>query len=194
MVIHEISIEKLTSYARNPRKNDGAINRMVASIREFGFRIPLLVRHCGETIEAVDGHLRLKAAGKLKMSEVPVIFCDDWSEAQVKAFRLLVNRSVSWATWDEDQVALEMAELKMLDFDLALTGFDPFEIDEFLFGDSDDPNADVAPDVPGAPVTRTGDLWLCGPHRVQCGNATSPGDVSAVLGARRPGLLVSDPP
>ena len=194
MEIHEISIEKLTPYARNPRKNDGAINRMVASIREFGFRIPLLVRHCGEKIEVVDGHLRLKAAGKLKMPAVPVIFCDDWSEAQVKAFRLLVNRSVSWAAWDEDQVALEMEELKTLDFDLALTGFDPFEIDEFLFGDSDDLNADVAPGVPQTPVTRTGDLWLCGLHRVQCGNAVSPEDVSLVLGARRPGLLVSDPP
>jgi len=194
MEIYEVSLDKLIPYVRNPRKNDRAVSRMMASIKEFGFKIPILVRRRGEEIEVVDGHLRLKASQKLGMTAVPVIFCDEWSEAQVKAFRLLVNRSVSWAAWDEELVALELADLNALDFDLSLTGFDPFEIDEFLFGDSDEPNADVVPGVPETPVTRTGDLWLCGLHRVQCGDATSSEDVSAVLGQHRPVLLVSDPP
>jgi ParB-like chromosome segregation protein Spo0J len=87
-------IARLLPYARNPRKNDQAVDRMCASIREFGFKIPCLVRSDGEV---VDGHLRLKAAHKLGITEVPVLLCDEWTPAQVKAFRLLVNRSVTWA-------------------------------------------------------------------------------------------------
>src|SRR5712692_8750445 len=85
-------IEKLVFYARNPRKNDAVVDRMCSSIREFGFKIPCLVRSDGEV---VDGHLRLKAARKLGITEVPVILCDEWTPAQVKACRLMVNRSVT---------------------------------------------------------------------------------------------------
>ena len=92
-------IDKLVAYANNPRKNDAAVDRMAASIREFGFKIPILARGSGEI---VDGHLRWKAARKLGITEVPVILCDEWTEAQVKAFRLMVNRSVAWADWDEE--------------------------------------------------------------------------------------------
>ena len=116
------SIDRLVFYARNPRKNDGAVDRMCASIREFGFKIPVLARSNGEV---VDGHLRLKAARKLGIAEVPVIFCDEWTAAQVKAFRLMVNRSVTWAAWDEELLALEWQEISAADFDLSLTGFDP---------------------------------------------------------------------
>src|SRR3954466_8721588 len=90
------ALSRFVPYARNPRKNDHVIDRMAASVREFGFRVPVLARSTGDVI---DGHLRLKAAQKLGMTEVPVILCDDWTDAQVKAFRLLVNRSVNWADW-----------------------------------------------------------------------------------------------
>ena len=122
-------IDKLIFYARNPRKNDGAVDRMVASIREFGFKIPVLARSNGEV---VDGHLRLKAARKLGITEVPVILCDEWTEAQVKAFRLMVNRSVAWADWDEELLALELIDLQDLDFDLGLTGFEDEELARLL--------------------------------------------------------------
>src|SRR5215472_15664340 len=102
-------IDRLIFYARNPRKNDDAVDRMCSSIREFGFKIPVLARSDGEV---VDGHLRLKAARKLGMSEVPVILCDEWTPAQVKAFRLMVNRSVTWADWDEELLSLELQDLK----------------------------------------------------------------------------------
>src|SRR6187455_1152724 len=105
-------IDKFIPYARNPRKNDSAVDRMCGSIREFGFKIPVLARSNGEV---VDGHLRLKAARKLDIAEVPVILCDEWSEAQVKAFRLLVNRSVTWAAWDEELLAMELQELNAED-------------------------------------------------------------------------------
>src|SRR6476469_1632456 len=114
-------ISSFVPYARNPRKNDDVVDRMCSSIREFGFKIPVLARSNGEV---VDGHFRLKAAQKLGLTEIPVVLCDEWSPAQVKAFRLMVNRSVTWADWDEELLALELLELKDLDFDLTLTGFD----------------------------------------------------------------------
>jgi ParB-like chromosome segregation protein Spo0J len=102
---------------------------MCASIREFGFKIPVLARGDGSV---VDGHLRLRAAHKLGITEIPVILCDEWSEAQVKAFRLMVNRSVGWADWDEELLALELQEIQAMDFNLDLTGFDGRELDELL--------------------------------------------------------------
>src|SRR5215470_6616737 len=116
-------IDKLVLYARNPRKNDDAVDRMCGSIKEFGFKIPVLARSDGEV---VDGHLRLKAARKLGITEIPVLLCDEWTPQQVKAFRLMVNRSVAWADWDEDLLSLELQELSAADFDLSLTGFRPW--------------------------------------------------------------------
>src|SRR5450631_1700126 len=101
-------IDRLVFYARNPRKNDGAVDRMCGSIREFGFKIPVLARSDGEV---VDGHLRLKAARKLGIVDIPVILCDEWTPAQVKAFRIMVNRSATWAEWDDELLALELKDL-----------------------------------------------------------------------------------
>ena len=94
---------------------------MCASIREFGFAVAMLCRSTGEI---VDGHLRFKGARKLGLPELPVVLCDHWTEAQVKAFRLMVNRSVAWAEWDDDLLGPELLDLKAMDFDLKLTGFD----------------------------------------------------------------------
>src|SRR5450759_4853874 len=185
------NIDKLVFYARNPRKNDAAVDRMCSSIREFGFKIPVLARSDGEV---VDGHLRLKAARKLGIIEVPVVLCDEWTPAQVKAFRLMVNRSVTWANWDDELLALELQELKESDFDLSLTGFDPKEIDDLLLLPDDDDRANAAPPVPENPVCRVGDLWLCGKHRVLCGDSISPKDVARLLADRKPSLMVTDPP
>ena len=185
------AIGRFVPYARNPRKNDHAVERMAASIREFGFRVPVLARSSGDVI---DGHLRLKAAEKLAMSEIPVIVCDDWTEAQVKAFRLLVNRSVTWADWDPELLSLEMLDLRNLDYDIDLTGFDTQEIDELLLAQSEDAHEDDAPAAPENPAARAGDLWLCGKHRILCGDATSPEAVTRLLGERKPRLMITDPP
>ena len=117
-------IEKLRPYVRNPRKNDQAVDRIVASIREFGFAVPVLAKSDGEI---VDGHLRVKGAIRLMLTELPVIVCDAWTDAQVKAFRLMANRSVAWADWDVDALAAEFGDLKAAGFDLSLTGFDAVE-------------------------------------------------------------------
>src|SRR5260370_16951464 len=102
---------------------------MCGSIREFGFKIPVLARSDGEV---VDGHLRLKAARKLGITEVPVILCDEWTPAQVKAFRLMVNRSVTWADWDETALALDLRDLKHSAFHLVLPPLDPGAITALL--------------------------------------------------------------
>src|SRR6202142_1072348 len=114
---------------------------MCGSIREFGFKVPVLVRSDGTV---VDGHLRIKASRKLgswpggDITEIPVILCDEWTPAQVKAFRLLVNRSATWADFDEELLALELQDLKEADYNLDLTEFNPGEIDGLLALDDDE--------------------------------------------------------
>jgi len=189
-------IDRFVFYARNPRKNDAAVDRMCSSIREFGFKVPVLARSDGTV---VDGHLRLKAARKLgswpggDTTAIPTILCDEWTDAQVKAFRLMVNRSVTWADWDEDLLSLELQELSAADFDLSLTGFNPGEIDGLL-AIPDEERTNAAPPLPENPVSRAGDLWLCGEHRVLCGDALRAEDVARLLGERKPLLMVTDPP
>ena len=182
-------IDKLVGYARHPRRNDAAVDRMCGSIREFGFKIPCLVRSDGELI---DGDLRLKAARKLGMTEIPVILCDEWTAVQVRAFRLMVNRSATWADWDDELLALELLDLQTADYDLSLTGFDSKELDDLLGTNA--PDEDTVPPAPVIPVTRPGELWLCGSHRVLCGDATDQAAVSFLLGDSKPFLMVTDPP
>ena len=184
-------IQRLKGYGRNPRKNDHAIDRMMASIKEYGFRIPILVRGNGEVI---DGHLRLKAALKMGLEQIPVIICDDWTEAKVKAFRLQVNQSANWADWNLELLELEISELKELGFDLALTGFDGHEIDALLYSDGDLPGQDATLELPREPVSRVGDLWICNRHRVLCGDATDREHTARLLDGAVPPLMVTDPP
>jgi len=183
-------IDRFIPYARNPRKNDAAVDRMIASIREFGFKVPILARSTGVV---VDGHLRLKAALKIGMTELPVILCDEWTDAQVKAFRLMANRSAGWAEWDPDLLGLELQDLKSLDFDLSLTGFDGRELDSLL-ASPDDEKANAAPEPPITPVSRPGDMWICGPHRVLCGDSSQLDAVRTLMGVDLADLVFTDPP
>lgn len=118
-------IERCVPYCRNPRKNDEAVPKLASLIKEFGFKVPVVVRSDGEVI---DGHLRLKAAQMIGLKEVPVVLADEWTEAQVKAFRIAVNKSAEWAEWDDDLLKLEFEELKDMDFNLDITGFDENDI------------------------------------------------------------------
>ena len=122
-------------------------------------------------------------------SQIPVIICDGWTDAQVRAFRLLVNRSATWADFDEELLAIELQELNTADFDLELTGFNTKEIDDLLALPEEE-KANEAPPLPTNPVSRLGDLWACGKHRVLCGDATSADDVSRLLADRKPLLMV----
>ena len=126
--------DTLIEYARNPRKNDHAVDRVAAAIREFGFRVPILAKS-DKTI--VDGHLRLKAAKKLGLEEVPVLLCDDMTDIQVRAFRLSVNRVSEFADWDDEMLRVELDELGKDGFDLELTGFSLDEVATLLIDGSD---------------------------------------------------------
>lgn len=125
--IESFDVEKIIPYARNPRKNDHAVDQVAAAIKEFGFRVPMLVKSDGSL---VDGHLRLKAAKKLGLETVPVVFCDDMTETQIKAFRLSVNRMAELADWDDELLKLELEDLKFEDVDLDLIGFEDFNLQE----------------------------------------------------------------
>ena len=188
LMVEQWPVARLIPYVRNPRKNDTAVEKMCGAIREFGFRIPVVARSDGSVI---DGHLRLKAAQRLGLQEVPVALADDLTEAQIKAFRLLANRSAAWAEWDDELLALELQDLKGLDYDLALTGFDAGELRRLTEDLTDE---DAAPDAPATPVTKPGDLILLGSHRLLCGDATQAEDVARLLDGIRPHLMVTDPP
>ena len=167
---------------------------MCASIREFGFKIPVLARSDGEV---VDGHLRLKAARKLGITEIPVILCDEWTPAQVKAFRLMVNRSVTWADWDEELLREELLALKDLEFDLDLTGFEDEELARLLAAQDaieglTDENS--IPELTETPVCVEGDLRILGDHKLLVGDATRGDHVARLMAGTVADIVFTDPP
>jgi len=185
-------IDKPIPYARNSRKiPERAIDKVAASIKEFGWRQAIVVDKDGVII---CGHTRLLAARKLGLKQVPVHVADNLTPAQVKAYRLMDNRSHEETDWDPELLGPELEELQSLDFDLELTGFDPNELDKFLADPDLDDRANAAPPVPEHATTKPGDLWLCGKHRILCGDATSPDDVTRLCCKSSPLLMITDPP
>ena len=192
MVVEQWPIDRPQPYAKNARKwKPVAIEKVATSIREYGFRQPIVVDGQGVII---IGHLRLAAAKKLELKEVPVHVAKDLSPEQVKGLRIMDNRSHEEAEWDLALLAPEIADLRGLAFDLSLTGLDGTEIDNLLHDPAADEKADQVPPLPEVPASRTGDLWSCGMHRVLCGNSTNKDDVARLLESRKPGLMVTDPP
>ncbi|MDR1235943.1 MAG: DNA modification methylase [Holosporaceae bacterium] len=193
MEIKTFKIERLIEYARNPRKNDSVVDRMVGCIKEFGFRIPIVAKSDGSV---VDGHLRLKAAKKLGMTEVPVVIADDLTDAQIKAFRLIANQSANWAEWDDELLKLELEDLKNLNFDLDLTGFDLSEVERLLKNDEieEDDYDEMPPDENTKPISKLGDLWILGNHRLLCGDSTKIKDVKKLMNGRVADMVFCDPP
>ena len=191
MKIEERLISSILPYARNPRRNDQAINKVASSIKEFGFRQPIVVDKDGTV---VAGHTRLEAAYKLGLKSVPVHVAEDLTEIQAKAYRIADNRVAQESEWDIDLLRLEMEELKD-EIDLDLTGFDESELDKILVEAIEgltDP--DEVPEVEDDPVTDPGDLIELGRHRLSCGDSTDPDHVSKVMGEIKPLLMVTDPP
>jgi DNA modification methylase len=193
MEIKSFKINELIEYARNPRKNDAVVDKMVGCIKEFGFRIPIVAKSDGSV---VDGHLRLKAAKKLGMTEVPVVIADDLTDTQIKAFRLIANQSANWADWDEELLKLELEDLKNLNFDLDLTGFDLSEVERLLRNDEveEDDYDEMPSDENLTPISKLGDLWILGEHRLLCGDATNEFDYQKLLGGEIADLVFTDPP
>jgi hypothetical protein len=192
MNIDLIAITEVLPYARNPRQNHAAVAKVAASLREFGWRQPIVV---DDSMTIVVGHTRLLAAQKLGMREVPVHVARGLTPAQIKAYRLADNRTHEEAAWDEGLLGLELADLRDLDFDLGLTGFDDIEIARALDqGTEGLTDPDEVPPVPNAPVSQLGDVWVLGRHRLVCGDCTDRDTVRRVLDRVIPHLMVVDPP
>jgi ParB-like chromosome segregation protein Spo0J len=170
------AIGDLIPYARNARTHSAAQVALIAgSIREYGFTNPVLVD--GES-GIIAGHGRVMAARQLGLTTVPVIELAHLTAAQKQAYILADNKLAEQAGWDKDLLALEVGELNALGLDLTSIGFDAGEIDALLRHGEADPREEDVPPVPKVAVSRPGDLWCLGSHRLLCGDATSAADVS----------------
>lgn len=191
-------VVKPVPYEANPRViSEAAVEKVALSIGEYGWRQPIVVDEAGVIIA---GHTRLLAAQKLGRETVPVHVASGLTAAQVKGLRLMDNRSAEESGWDDSLLVAELDELLALDFDLVYAGFEE-ELGELLASGealglaghgADD--GDELPGVEAFPVSRAGDLWVCGPHRVLCGNATVDDDVATLLGSETSAMCLTDPP
>lgn len=193
MKIELIATDKVIPYARNPRHNAQAVAKLAASIKEFGFRQPIVV---DSAMVIIVGHTRLLAAQQLGLTEVPVHIAEGLSSAQVKAYRLADNRVAEEATWDDDLLTIELGELSEEGFSLDLTGFDTDELDKLLAGDGTLglTDEDAVPEVPKEAVTKPGDIWILGNHRLLCGDATDLSAVEKLLNGSLADMVFTDPP
>jgi DNA modification methylase len=188
------SVSTLIPYARNSRTHsDEQIAQIAASIKEFGWTNPILID--GDN-GIIAGHGRLSAARKLGHEEVPVIELKDLTETQRKAYIIADNRLALNAGWDNEMLTIELNDLLADGFALELLGFDPKEIDallepEVVEGLTDE---DAVPDVPDEPITKVGDIYQLGNHRLICGDSSSQNDVDKVLDGDRPDMIFTDPP
>lgn len=188
------NIDDLLPYARNSRTHsDAQVSQIAASIREFGFTNPVLIDEHGSIIA---GHGRVMAARKLKLTEVPTITLSHLSETQRRAYVIADNKLALNAGWDDEMLRLEFESLEELGFDLGLTGFSEDEISalipvELTEGLTDE---DEVPEVPAEPVTKLGDVWILGNHRLMCGDSTSIDAVEKLMDGQKADVLFTDPP
>lgn len=177
------SIRDIVPYANNPRKNDDAVEGVMNSIKEFGFKVPIIIDKDGTIIA---GHTRYKASLKLGLEEVPCIIADDLTEEQVRAFRIADNKVAERAEWDFD---LLNEELKEISIDMGEFGFDM---------DIETPEEDVveddAPEPPKEPKSKRGDIYILGRHRLMCGDSTNEEDVAILMDGQHADMVFTDPP
>jgi DNA modification methylase len=193
MQVEDRDISTIRPYENNPRLNDPAVDAVAASIREYGFRQPVVVDEEGVIIV---GHTRYKAALKLGLKTVPVHVAVGLSPAQTRAYRIADNQTATLSRWDEDKLPFELAQLQQMDFDLNLTGFSSDELLRLLEPPSSEglTDPDDVPAPPDEAVTRPGDLWLLGNHRLLCGDSSKPADVDRLLAGEPVHLVNTDPP
>jgi DNA modification methylase len=194
MKIVDKLVETLIPYANNSRTHDEAqIAQIAASIKEFGFRNPILVDGNG----IIAGHGRLLASRKLGLTKVPTIDCSDLTEAQKKAYVIADNKLALNAGWDMDLLKVEIEGLTELDFDIDLLGFNAEELDamlNFVLGTEGLTDEDAVPDVPDEPKTKLGDIYILGNHRLMCGDSTSIDAVEKLMDGQLADLVFTDPP
>ena len=193
MQVNLQSLADIRPYENNPRQNDAAVDAVAASLREFGFRQPIVVDEHGVIIV---GHTRYKAALKLGLETAPVHVAVGLTPAQVKAYRIADNQTSALSSWDDERLPIELAALQEMNFALDLTGFSADELMRLL---ETEPAAaltdpDDVPEPPDEPETRKGDVWFLGRHRLLCGDAGKSEDVDRLLDGAAVHLVNTDPP
>ena len=190
MNIVEKNIKELKEYENNPRNNDGAVEAVAESIKQFGFKVPIIIDKDGVI---VAGHTRKKAAEMLGLKKVPCIVADDLTPEQVKAFRLADNKTAELAEWDFSKLETELAELENIEFDMSAFGFD---LSDFGFEEEKEIIEDEVPgvDAENEPITKLGDIWQLGRHRLMCGSSLAQDDIDKLLDGAKCELTFTDPP
>ena len=193
MEIKTVKINELKPHPKNPRVHpDSAINKLVRSIKEYGWTNPVLVSADGYVLA---GHARLKAAEKAGIQEVPVIYLE-LEGAKAEAYLIADNRLQDETGWDLPKLKDLLQELDTGEFDLELTGFDKGEIEDLIaqLHVPEEIVEDEVPEPPEEPITKPGDLWILGRHRLLCGDATSPDDVARLMNGKKADMVFTDPP
>src|SRR5574344_419966 len=197
MQIINMKVSEIHPYEKNPRFNDGAVDAVAASIKEFGFKNPIIV---DKDNVIIAGHTRLLSAKKLGLTEVPVVIAADLTPEQVQAYRIADNKTGEIAEWHYELLPLEIKELQEADFDLSLLGFDTEELDKLLNGEQEntisdgETDADAVPEVPEEAVSKLGEIYRLGDHRLMCGDSTKADDVARLMAGTKADLVFTDPP
>ena len=198
MKITNMKLADIYPYDKNPRFNDEAVEAVANSIKEFGWRSPIVV---DKDHVIICGHTRFKAAQRLGLDVVPVHVADNLTPEQVQAYRIADNKTGEIAEWNYDLLPVEIKELQEKDFDLSLLGFDTDELDRLLNGSSEEnvvaegeTDADAVPDVPEEPVSQPGVIYQLGKHRLMCGDSTKAEDVARLMAGEKADMVFTDPP
>jgi len=195
MKVVQKNIAEITPYENNPRLNDGAVESVAESLRQFGFRQPIVVDEDGII---VCGHTRFKAAQMLELKRVPVHVATDLTPEQIRAYRIADNKTGELATWDMNLLPIEIAELQEAGIDWSLLGFDADDLARIMAGEEGVAegltNPDDVPEPPDDPITKPGDLWVLGNHRLLCGDSSSTADLDRLLDGNTIDMVNTDPP
>ena len=192
MDIIQKAVTELREYENNPRNNDEAVQAVAESIKQFGFKVPIIIDRAGVI---VAGHTRKKAAERLGLASVPCIVADDLTPEQIKAFRLADNKTGELAEWDFDLLEKELAELTAFDVDMSLFGFDESIFDLVETG-ADDDNFDASAELEtiDEPICKFGDIWQLGNHRLMCGDSTDNESVKKLMNGEKADISFTSPP
>jgi len=192
--VEQWSIDRLIPYANNARTHSAEqVAQIAASIKEWGWTTPVLVDEQGSIIA---GHGRTLAARLLKMTEIPVMVAEGWSDAKKRAYIIADNKLAMNAGWDNEMLALELADLQGMDFDLDLTGFSAEEIAALMPVEIEPglTDEDAVPELQAEPISKLGDVWLLGSHRLMCGDSTSIDAVDKLMDGQKADMVFTDPP
>jgi len=193
MKIENADINTIKPYENNPRKlKDSAIEKVAMSLKEYGFRQPIVV---DKDRIIVVGHTRYRASKKLGFKEVPITIADNLTPEQINAYRIADNRTAEESEWDSELLKMEIKELEAKDFKLDLLGFNEDQLNDMLFEEKQGlTDEDEVPEAPEEPITKLGDIWKLGNHRLMCGNSVDYEDVNKLMDNKKADMVFTDPP